>query len=139
MVDHRVGLCDLAQAGGAPLTRAGFSQPVAGRRLGAVLAVQRSAVLQLPEAVAKTRIVGFQFRRAPVHQFYRIGAREGGQRPLVQINADQPQRRRLALHQAAAAQMRLNIDRMGRLHRQQRLAQPGSRLAAKIAHSFAPQ
>ncbi len=98
---------------------------VAPLRLAGGVQIGRVGVNQF---VARKRELGQQAVAAPVHQFHLVLAAERADRAGVAINADVPQRRRLALHDRAATEMGLDLGGMRRHGRDQRLAQTRGRL-----------
>ena len=75
---------------------------------------------------------------AAMHPFDRVVTAEGRQCPFVEIDADIAHRRRLAFHDRPAAEMALDIGRVRRHQRNQRLAQAGCCLRSEISHAVSP-
>ena len=69
-----------------------------------------------------------------MHELHGIVALELGKRSRVTIDADVAQRRRFALHDRTAAEMRFKLGVVGRHHGNQRLTQPRGRLGTEISH-----
>ena len=109
--------------------------PVAARGLARALQVRRVAVHQLRTVEREPRQISVT---VPVDQFHRIIALERRKRPPVQVDPDVAQRPRLALHRRPTAQVRLDVHRVRRHQRHQRLPQPRRRLRSEPPVSHDP-
>ena len=107
--------------------------PAPGR--AGALQVRRVAVDELR---ALERIPRHEAVRAPVDELHAIPALEPRQRPRIAVDADVAQRRGLAPHDGAPAEMRLDVGGVRRHHRNEGLTQPRCRLRPGIAHSRSP-
>ena len=95
-----------------------------------MLQVRGVAVEQLS---ARKRVLGQKPVGTAVDLLDGVVARETRQCPRVEVDADVVQRRRLALHDRPAAEVSLDIGVVRRHQGDDRLAQAGGRLRAKVA------